>query len=291
MTETTENTGLLPAFADTPDADIDEAIAAHDPGVLVEELARRLASRMDPGPMGKAGVVVQYTCHTADDSISRFVTWDPKGWALAASYDGARQPAKMEWQRLTDAVRYELGRITLQGVGLVGRFSMAATRADIQTIIASERPPEGGGKIIRGLKAVGELSGRAREKALRAVDVDALLLEQQQATNEALRIFNLLDELSGNVIEWRVGDGSDEHIVQSIYRDGEYRVELGEPEQRAALLHFSRLTDFVDFLNGHTTVPKVAMEGNLKVDGDFHLLEILGRIPEPFDPVERWGTL
>ena len=28
---------------------------------------------------------------------------------------------------------------------------------------------------------------------------------------------------------------------------------------------------------------------NLKVDGDFHLLEVLARIPEPFDPAERWA--
>ena len=34
----------------------------------------------------------------------------------------------------------------------------------------------------------------------------------------------------------------------------------------------------LDFLSGIT-------------DGDFHLLEILARLPEPFDPTERWGTL
>jgi hypothetical protein len=246
---------------------------------------------MDQSAMGNARIVVQYTCHTADDSISRFIVWDKKGWTLSDSYDGDHPAARMEWQRLSDAVRYELGRITLQGVGLVGRFSMQATRADMEVIVESENPPEGGGKIIRSLKRASVLSGRQLEKLLKSVDVDALLLEQQQATNEALRIFNLLGELSGNVIEWRVGEGNDEHIVQSIYENGNARVALGETVERGALLHFLRLKDFADFLNGHTTVPKIAMEGNLKVDGDFHLLEILGRIPEPFDPVERWGTL
>lgn len=282
---------ILDALESVPDEGLDAAVGRHDPAALVEELGARYAARMDGKAMGDAAVVVQYTCHTADDSLSRFIVWDKKGWALQTSYDGDRQPARMEWQRLTDAVRYELGRITLQGVGLVGRFSMQATRADMQVIVAAENPPEGGGQIIRALKKVADLSGRRLDKFLESVDVDALLLEQQQATNEALRIFNLLGELSGKVIEWRVGEGDDEHIVQSIYEDGGAKIALGETVPRGALLHFLRLKDFADFLNGHTSVPKIAMEGNLKVDGDFHLLEILGRIPEPFDPVERWGTL
>ena len=41
----------------------------------------------------------------------------------------------MEWQRLSDAIDYELGRITLQGVGLVERFSMVATPLQVDDFL------------------------------------------------------------------------------------------------------------------------------------------------------------
>ena len=80
-------------------------------------------------------------------------------------------------------------------------------------------------------------------------------------------------------------------MVQSIYEADASREVPGETVERHALLHFLRPVDFAHWINGKTNVPAIAMEGHLKVDGDFHLLEILARLPEPFDPVERWGTL
>lgn len=108
--------------------------------------------------------------------------------------------------------------------------------------------------------------------------------------NEALRIFNLLPELDGRVIEFRIDDGDTTQVVQSIYTADGAREVPGETVTRDALLHFQRVVDFAQWLNGKTNVPAIAMEGHLKVDGDFHLLEILARLPEPFDPTERWAT-
>lgn len=281
---------LFAELAAVPREKLSTRLGDYDPAEVLDALAWSFADRLDTKAMTKSGIVLEIVAHTSEDAVRVYLTWGKGGAEVSRSYDGARPPARMEWQRLTDAVELELGRITLQGVGLTERFSLAASRAELETIFDAEDVPENAGKIIRGLQSVKDMSDRQREKALRNVDIDALLVEQQQATNEALRIFNLLGELSGRVIEWRVGDGDDVHVVQSIYEDGGYRVALGETVQRHALLHFLRLSDFAQFLNGKTTVPKVAMEGHLKVDGDFHLLEILGRIPEPFDPVERWAT-
>jgi len=196
----------------------------------------------------------------------------------------------MEWQRLSDGVDYELDRITLQGVALVERFSMVGTREEIEAIFDAEDFGDRLGHVIRSLFPSRNLPEKRREKALRGIDVGTLLLEQQQAMNEALRIFNLLPELDGRVIEWRVDDGDTTHVVQSIYSAEGAREVPGETVERHALLHFLRVVDFAHFISGKTNVPTIAMEGHLKVDGDFHLLEILARIPEPFDPTERWGT-
>src|SRR5439155_17278811 len=66
---------ILDAFVDVGDDALDDAIAQHDPIALVEDLGARYAARMDAKAMGNAGIVVQYTCHTVDDSISRFIVW------------------------------------------------------------------------------------------------------------------------------------------------------------------------------------------------------------------------
>jgi hypothetical protein len=279
-------TDVLDQLGTVPRSELAAAIEQHEPEVIVQALAAAFAERVDAKALAKAGVVVHYLCHTSDASASAFIEWTKSGATVAASYAGERRPARMEWQRLSDAVDYELGRITLQGVALVERFSMSATSAEIRAIFDGESRK---GDLIRGLRDVQEMSDRQREKALRGLDVDQVLLQQQQATNEAIRIFNLLPELEGRVIEWRVGTGDDTHVVQSIYENGDAREVLGETVARDALLHFHRVGDFAQFLNGKTNVPRIAMEGNLTVDGDFHLLEILARIPEPFDPAERWA--
>ena len=282
---------LLAELARVPRDELPGYLATCDANDVIDGLARSFAARLDRKTMTKSGIVLQVIAHTSEDSVTTYITWDKSGPSVSPSYDGSRRPARMEWQRLSDAVEYEFGLITLQGVGLTQRFSMGGSPEELRTIFEAEEVPEKAGKIIRSLQAVKDMSDRQREKALRGLDIDALLLEQQQATNEALRIFNLLDELAGRVIEWRVTDNDKDHVVQSIYADGDYRIALGETVTRDAMLHFLRLQDFAQFLNGKTSVPKVAMEGHLKVDGDFHLLEILGRIPEPFDPVERWATV
>lgn len=282
---------VLAELAAVPREGLAAALEEYDPEVVVEALARRFATRLDRKAMTKAGIVVHMVCHTSEDSASAYITWTKNGVDVTGGYDGERRPTRMEWQRLTDAVDYELDHITLQGVALVERFSMAGTSEEIETIFAVEDVATRAGHVIRSLWPSRNMSERQREKALRGIDVDALLLEQQRAMNEALRIFNLLPELAGRVIEWRVGDGDDVSIVQSIYEADGAREVFGEQVERHALLHFLRPVDFAHFISGKTTVPAVAMEGNVKVDGDFHLLEILARIPEPFDPAVRWGTL
>jgi len=289
MTKTIER-DVLDELAGVPREQLASAIDLHDPQVVVDALARRFAARLDANRMAKVGIVIHEVCHTSDDTVSSYITWSKSGAEVTPTFAGTRRPTRMEWQRLSDAVEYELDRITLQGVALVERFSMSGTREEIETIFDAERFGDRLGHVIRSLFASRNLPEKRREKALRGTDVAELLLEQQRAMNEALRIFNLLPELDGRVIEWRVDDGGTSHVVQSIYSADGAREVPGETVERHALLHFLRAVDFAHFISGKTNVPTIAMEGNLKVDGDFHLLEILARIPEPFDPAERWGT-
>jgi hypothetical protein len=282
---------VLEDFAGVPRDQLAAAIDDHDPQVVADALARRFAQRLDRKRMAKSGIVVQEVFHTNDDVVSTYVTWSKSGFEVSPTYAGTRRPTRLEWQRLSDAVDYELDRITLQGVALVERFSMAGTAEEIETIFDGEDVGNRLGHVIRGIWSTRNLPERQREKALRGTDVATLLLEQQQAMNEALRIFNLLPELAGRVIEFRIDEGDKTHIVQSIYEADSVREVPGETVERHALLHFLRVVDFAQWINGKTNVPAIAMEGHLKVDGDFHLLEILARLPEPFDPTERWGTL
>ena len=289
MTKTVER-DVLDELAAVPRAELVAALDRVDPQVVADALARRFARRLDPKRMMKSGIVIQEVFHTSEDTVSTYITWTKNGFEVSPTFVGSRRPTRMEWQRLSDAVDYELDRITLQGVALVERFSMAGTRDEIETIFDAEDVGNRLGHAIRSLFASRNLPEKRREKALRGVDVATLLLEQQQAMNEALRIFNLLPELDGRVIEWRVDEGDKSHVVQSIYSVDGSREVPGETVERHALLHFLRVVDFAHFISGKTNVPTIAMQGNLKVDGDFHLLEILARIPEPFDPTERWGT-
>ena len=281
---------VLDELAPLPKAELAAAVERCDPQALAEVLARRFAARLDAKRMAKSGIVVQQVFHTTEDVVSAFITWTKGGFEVAPTYDGPRQPTRIEWQRLSDAVEYELDRITLQGVALVERVSMVGTSDEIDTIFAAEDVGDRMGHVIRSVFSSRNEPEKKREKSLRGIDVAGLLLEQQQAMNEALRIFNLLPELDGRVIEFRIDDGDKTHVVQSIYSADGAREVPGETVERHALLHFQRVVDFAQWLNGKTNVPAIAMEGHLKVDGDFHLLEILARLPEPFDPTQRWAT-
>jgi len=290
MTQMTHG-DVLDELATVPRDQLAAALDQRDPQVVVDALARRFAARLDGKRMSKSGIVIHEVFHTDDDVVSTYITWTKAGFEVSPTYAGTRRPTRMEWQRLSDAVEYELDRITLQGVALVERFSMAGTPEEIETIFDAEDVGTRLGHVIRSIWSSRNLPERQRERALKGVDAATLLLEQQQAMNEALRIFSLLPELAGRVIEFRLDDGSKTHVVQSIYEADRAREVPGETVERHALLHFARVVDFAHWLNGKTNVPAIAMQGHLKVDGDFHLLEILARLPEPFDPTERWGTL
>jgi hypothetical protein len=281
---------VLDELAALPLDELADAIDRCDPQALGDALARRFAARLDPKRMAKSGIVIQEVFHTTEDVVSTFITWTKGGFEVRPTFDGARRPTRIEWQRLSDAVDYELDRITLQGVALVERVTMVGTSEEIDTIFDAEDVGDRLGHVIRSVFSSRNEPERKREKSLRGIDVAGLLLEQQQAMNEALRIFNLLPELDGRVIEFRIDDGDKTHVVQSIYSADRAREVPGETVERHALLHFQRVVDFAQWLNGKTNVPAIAMEGHLKVDGDFHLLEILARLPEPFDPTERWAT-
>jgi hypothetical protein len=270
--------------------DLAAAIDRCDPQLLGDVLARRFAARLDAKRMAKSSIVIQEVFHTADDVVSTFITWTKSGVEVVRTFDGPRRPTRIEWQRLSDAVNYELDRITLQGVALVERVTMVGTSDEIDTIFDAENVGTRLGHVIRSVFSSRNEPEKKREKSLRGIDVAGLLLEQQQAMNEALRIFNLLPELDGRVIEFRIDEGDKTHVVQSIYSADGAREVPGETVERHALLHFQRVIDFAQWLNGKTNVPAIAMEGHLKVDGDFHLLEVLARLPEPFDPTERWAT-
>ncbi|HVM08353.1 MAG TPA: hypothetical protein VM345_07825 [Acidimicrobiales bacterium] len=289
MSQTIER-DVLEELAAVPRDQLSVRLDELDPQMVVDAVARRFAARLDRKQMGKSGIVIQEVCHTNDDAVSTYITWSKHGFDVSPTYVGTRRPTRMEWQRLSDAVDYELDRITLQGVALVERFSMAGTSEEIETIFNAENVGNRMGHVIRSIWSSRNMPERQREKALRGLDVGMLLLEQQQAMNEALRIFNLLPELDGRVIEFRIDEGDKTHVVQSIYTADGAREVPGETVERHALLHFLRPVDFAQWINGKTNVPAIAMEGHLKVDGDFHLLEILARLPEPFDPAERWGT-
>lgn len=281
---------MLDGLGALPQGELAAAIDGCDPQELGNALARRFAARLDAKRMAKSGIVIQEVFHTSDDVVSTFITWTKSGFEVASTFDGSRRPTRIEWQRLSDAVDYELDRITLQGVALVERVTMVGTSEEIDTIFDAEDVGTRLGHVIRSVFSSRNEPEKKREKSLRGIDVAGLLLEQQQAMNEALRIFNLLPELDGRVIEFRIDDGDTTHVVQSIYSADGSREVPGETVERHALLHFQRVVDFAQWLNGKTNVPAIAMEGHLKVDGDFHLLEILARLPEPFDPTERWAT-
>ena len=281
---------VLDEFRALPQTDLAAAIARCDPQELADVLARRFAARLDTRQMAKSGIVIQEVFHTTEDVVSTFITWTKSGFEVNRTFDGTRRPTRIEWQRLSDAVEYELDRITLQGVALVERVTMVGTSQEIDTIFDAENVGARLGHVIRSVFSTRNEPEKKREKSLRGIDVAGLLLEQQQAMNEALRIFNLLPELDGRVIEFRIDDGDKTHVVQSIYSADGAREVPGETVERHALLHFQRVIDFAQWINGKTNVPAIAMEGHLKVDGDFHLLEILARLPEPFDPTERWAT-
>lgn len=289
MTQITRR-DMLDELGALPHGELAAAIDDRDPQALADVLARRYAARLDAKRLGKSGIVVQEVFHTTDDVVSTYITWTKNGFDVMPDYEGGRQPTRIEWQRLSDAVDYELDRITLQGVALVERVSMVGTSEELDTLFDAEHVGSRRGHVIRSVFSSRNEPERKREKSLRGIDVAGLLLEQQQAMNEALRIFNLLPELDGRVIEFRLDDGDTTHVVQSIYTADGAREVPGESVERHALLHFQRVVDFAQWLNGKTNVPAIAMEGHLKVDGDFHLLEILARLPEPFDPTERWAT-
>lgn len=288
MTQMTHGDVLEELGAVPPD-ELGAAIDRCDPQELGDALARRFAVRLDAKRMAKSGIAIQEVFHTTEDVVSTFITWTKNGFDVSPTFDGDRRPTRIEWQRLSDAVDYELDRITLQGVALVERVTMVGTSEEIDTIFDAEHVGNRLGHVIRSVFASRNEPEKKREKSLRGVDVAGLLLEQQQAMNEALRIFNLLPELDGRVIEFRIDDGDKTHVVQSIYTADGAREVPGETVERHALLHFQRVVDFAQWLNGKTNVPAIAMEGHLKVDGDFHLLEILARLPEPFDPTVRWA--
>ena len=281
---------VLDELAAVPPDELAAAIDRCDPQRLADVLAARFAARLDVKRMAKSGIVIEEVFHTADDVVSTFITWTKSGFDVSSTYDGPRRPTRIEWQRLSDAVDYELDRITLQGVALVERVTMVGTSEELDTIFGAEDVGRRRGHVIRSVFSSRNEPEKKREKSLRGIDVAGLLLEQQQAMNEALRIFNLLPELDGRVIEFRIDDGDTTHVVQSIYAADGAREVPGETVERHALLHFQRVVDFAQWLNGKTNVPAIAMEGHLKVDGDFHLLEILARLPEPFDPTVRWAT-
>jgi len=281
---------VLDELAAVPPDELAAAIDRCDPQRLADVLAARFAARLDVKRMAKSGIVIEEVFHTADDVVSTFITWTKSGFDVSSAYDGPRRPTRIEWQRLSDAVDYELDRITLQGVALVERVTMVGTSEELDTIFGAEDVGRRRGHVIRSVFSSRNEPEKKREKSLRGIDVAGLLLEQQQAMNEALRIFNLLPELDGRVIEFRIDDGDTTHVVQSIYAADGAREVPGETVERHALLHFQRVVDFAQWLNGKTNVPAIAMEGHLKVDGDFHLLEILARLPEPFDPTVRWAT-
>lgn len=280
---------VLDELAAAPPTELAAAIDRCDPQLLADVLARRFAARLDAKRMAKAGIVVQEVFHTTEDVVSTFITWTKGDFEVTSTYDGSQRPMRIEWQRLSDAVDYELDRITLQGVALVERVTMVGTSHEIDTIFDAEDVGDRLGHVIRSVFSSRNEPEKKREKSLRGIDVAGLLLEQQQAMNEALRIFNLLPELDGRVIEFRIDEGDKTHVVQSIYSADRAREVPGETVERHALLHFQRVVDFAQWLNGKTNVPAIAMEGHLKVDGDFHLLEVLARLPEPFDPTERWA--
>lgn len=281
---------VLDELGALPPGELAAAIDRCDPQLLGDVLAHRFAARLDVKRMAKSGIVVQEVFHTTEDVVSTFIVWTKNGFEVTRTFDGPRRPTRIEWQRLGDAVDYELDRITLQGVALVERVTMVGTSEEIDTIFDAENVGTRLGHVIRSVFSSRNEPEKKREKSLRGIDVAGLLLEQQQAMNEALRIFNLLPELDGRVIEFRIDDGDTTHVVQSIYSSDRAREVPGETVERHALLHFQRVVDFAQWLNGKTNVPAIAMEGHLKVDGDFHLLEILARLPEPFDPTERWAT-
>lgn len=281
---------VLDELGALPPGQLAEAIEQSDAQALADVLARRFAARLDAKRMAKSGIVIEEVFHTTEDVVSTFITWSKSGFDVSHTFDGTRRPTRIEWQRLSDAVDYELDRITLQGVALVERVSMVGTSDEIDTIFDAEDVGTRLGHVIRSVFSSRNQPEKKREKSLRGIDVAGLLLEQQQAMNEALRIFNLLPELDGRVIEFRIDDNDKTHVVQSIYSADGAREVPGETVERHALLHFQRVVDFAQWLNGKTNVPAIAMEGHLKVDGDFHLLEILARLPEPFDPTERWAT-
>lgn len=281
---------ILDELGALPPAELATAIDACDPQTLADALARRFAARLDVKRMAKSGIVIQEVFHTSDDVVSTYITWTKNGFEVGPTFGGTRRPTRIEWQRLSDAVDYELDRITLQGVALVERVTMVGTSEELDTIFGAEDVGNRLGHVIRSVFSSRNESEKKREKSLRGVDAAGLLLEQQQAMNEALRIFNLLPELDGRVIEFRLDDGDKTHVVQSVYTADGSRAVPGETMERHALLHFQRVVDFAQWLNGKTNVPAIAMEGHLKVDGDFHLLEILARLPETFDPTERWAT-
>jgi hypothetical protein len=289
MTQVTQG-DMLDELGALPRTELAGAIDRCDPQALADALAGRFAARLDPKRMAKSGIVIHEVFHTTEDVISTYITWTKSGFDVAPAFDGTRRPTRIEWQRLSDAVDYELDRITVQGVALVERVTMVGTSDELDTIFDAEDVGSRRGHVIRSVFSSRNEPEKKRVKSLRGIDVGGLLLEQQQAMNEALRIFNLLPELDGRVIEFRLDDGDTTHVVQSIYTADSAREVPGETVERHALLHFQRVVDFVQWLNGKTNVPAIAMEGHLTVDGDFHLLEILARLPEPFDPTERWAT-
>src|SRR5436190_21951004 len=105
-------TDVLGELATVPRSELAAAIERHEPEAVVHALAEAFAERVDAKAMAKSGVVVHYLCHTSDASASAFIEWTKGGATITPSYAGQRRPARMEWQRISDAVDYELGRIT-----------------------------------------------------------------------------------------------------------------------------------------------------------------------------------
>lgn len=142
---------MLDELGALPHSELGAAIDGCDPQALADVLARRFAARLDAKRMAKSGIVIQEIFHTTDDVVSTYITWTKSGFEVTPTFDGTRRPARIEWQRLSDAVNYELDRITLQGVALVERVTMVGTSEEIDTIFDAENVGSRRGHVIRSV--------------------------------------------------------------------------------------------------------------------------------------------
>lgn len=290
MTEPAATGSPLATLASAPDADLEQHLASIDHEALLDEMLDLTARRLDGAVLGKAGVALEVVSHAAEATLVRYVSWNGTGHDISAGPTGSERIVRFEWQKLSDVVRYELGRLMLESLGLIGRFEMAGAREDLALLLRAEEVPHGVGAALRAVNRHRDLEGRALEKALRDIEVAPVLLDQQRATNEAVMLFGMLGELDGRIVEWRVGEGPGMVAAQSSYSAGGFSTVLDGGKPPSATLHFLEKLDFYQWNMGRADVPTLAVSGKLRFDGDFGVIENLGRLPEPFDPVQRWGS-